>query len=38
MAVIDDILSALDKNKIDEQSRKDVLAIAYSLKEQIIHV
>ncbi len=38
MAVIDDILGALDKNKIDEQSRKDVLAIAYSLKEQIIHV
>ena len=38
MAVIDDILSALDKNKIDEQSRKDVLAIAYSLKDQIIHV
>ena len=38
MAVIDDILSALDKNKIDEQSRKDVLAIAYSLKDQIMHV
>jgi hemoglobin len=38
MAVIDDILGALDKHKIDEQSRKDVLAIAYSLKDQIIHV
>jgi hemoglobin len=37
-AVIDDILGALDKHKIDEQSRKDVLAIAYSLKDQIIHV
>lgn len=37
MAAIDDILSALDKHKIDEQTRKDVLAIAYSLKEQIIH-
>lgn len=38
MAAIDDILGALDKNKIDEQTRKDVLAIAYSLKDQIIHV
>jgi len=38
MAVIDDILGALDKHKVDEQTRKDVLAIAYSLKDQIIHV
>jgi hemoglobin len=38
MAAIDDILGALDKHKIDEQTRKDVLAIAYSLKDQIIHV
>lgn len=38
MAAIDDILAALDKNKIDEQTRKDVLAIAYSLKDEIIHV
>ncbi len=38
MKVIDDILYALDKCKIDEQSRKDVLAIAYSLKDQMIHV
>jgi hemoglobin len=38
MAALDDILDALDKNKIDEQTRKDVLAIAYSLKDQIIHV
>lgn len=38
MAAIDDILGALDKHKVDEQTRKDVLAIAYSLKDQIIHV
>ena len=38
MNVIDDILSALDKHNIDEQSRKDVLAIAYSLKGQMIGI
>ena len=38
MAVLDDILDTLDKHKIDDQSRKDVLAIAYSLKNDIIHV
>ena len=38
MSVIDDILSALDKHKIDEQTRKDVLAIAYSLKDQMIRI
>jgi len=38
MSVIDDIMSALDKNNIDEQSKKDVLAILYSLKGQMIGV
>lgn len=38
MAAMDDILITLDKHNIDEQTRKDVLAIAYSLKDQIIHV
>lgn len=38
MCVIDDILFALDKKNVDEQSRKDVLAILYSLKDQIIGV
>jgi len=37
MATIDDILSILDKHKIDEQTKKDVLAIAYSLKGEIMH-
>jgi hemoglobin len=38
IAVVDDVLGALDKNNIDEVSRKDVLAILYSLKEEIIRV
>ncbi|SHN19999.1 hemoglobin [Cyclobacterium lianum] len=36
MAATDDIMNTLDKHGIDEQSKKDVLAIAYSLKEQIM--
>lgn len=38
IAVIDDILAALRKRGIDEQTQKDVLAIAYSLKGEILHV
>jgi len=38
MAAIDDILVALDKHRIDDQTRKDVLAIAYSLKGEIAHL
>jgi len=38
MSVIDDIISALDKHKIDEQTKKDVLFIAYSLKGTMIGV
>lgn len=38
MAVIDDILAAMRQRNIDEQTRKDVLAIAYSLKGDILHV
>lgn len=38
MAALDDILAALRKNNIDEQTQKDVLAIAYSLKGDIIRV
>jgi len=36
--VIDDILASLDKNNVDAQSRNEVLAIAYSLKDQIIRL
>jgi hemoglobin len=38
MAALDDILAALRKNDVDEATRKDVLAIAYSLKDEILHV
>lgn len=37
MAATDDILAALRKHRIDEQTQKDVLAIAYSLKDEILH-
>jgi hemoglobin len=38
MAVIDDIMSALTKHNIDEQSKKDVLFIAYSLKNSMVGI
>lgn len=38
MHVIDDIMKALNKNSIDEETQKDVLAIAYSLKGEIAGV
>ena len=38
MAAIDDILAVLRKHGIDEQSQKDVLAIAFALKGEIMHV
>lgn len=38
VAALDDILAALRKRGIDEQSQKDVLAIGYSLKGEIIHL
>lgn len=36
MEVVDDIMNALIKHKIDDQTQKDVLAIAYALKPEII--
>lgn len=38
MEVVDDILGAMDKNKLGENEKKDVLAILYSLKGEIIRV
>jgi hemoglobin len=38
LAVMDDIMSALDRHNIDEPTKKDVLAILYSLKGDIIRV
>ena len=36
MHVIDDVMGVLDKHNKSEETKKDVLAIFYSLKEQIM--
>lgn len=36
MHVVDDIFAALDKHSIDEETKKDVLSILWSLKGMII--
>lgn len=38
MAAIDDILAVLRSHSIDDQTQNDVLAIAYSLKTEILRV
>lgn len=38
LAVIDDIMQTLEKHGIDDATKKDVLAILYSLKGEIIRV
>lgn len=38
MGAVDDILKGMKKRGLDEQTQKDVLAIAYSLKEEIMHL
>ena len=38
MAVMDDILGALGKNGIDQATQNEVVAVLYSLKNQIIRV
>jgi hemoglobin len=38
IAVVDDILAVLQKHGIDQSTQKDILAIAYSLKDEIVHV
>ena len=38
MAVLDDILDAAVKQGYDEQTRKDLLAIAYSLKADVLRL
>jgi hemoglobin len=38
MAAVDDIVAALVKVDVDEQTRKDVLAIAWSLKGDIMQI
>ena len=38
MAVIDDIMAALDSNGVGEREQQEMLSIAYSLKGDILHV
>lgn len=38
MNVIDDILMVLDKHRKDQQTKNDVLAIVYSMKDEMIRV
>jgi len=38
MAAVDDILATLKSHAIDDETQKDVLAIAYSLKGEILRV
>lgn len=38
LSAIDDIMAALEAQGVDDQTRKDVLAIAYALKGDIMHV
>ena len=37
MAVVDDIMGVLEKHGISESARKDVLAITFALKNDILH-
>ncbi|MGQ0732196.1 MAG: group I truncated hemoglobin [Acidobacteriota bacterium] len=38
LAVMDDIVAAMAKNKLDEETQKDVIAILYSLKGEVIRL
>jgi hemoglobin len=38
VAVVDDVLSALDKNNVGQTERNEVLCILYSMKGDIVHV
>lgn len=38
MAAVDDIMEVLDQHDMGEDTKKDVLGIAWSLKEEIMHM
>ena len=38
IAALDDLLAVLKKHGVEPGAQKDVLAIAYSLKDEIVHV
>ncbi len=37
IAVMDDIMAALDKNGVGEREKQELLMVAYSLKGEILH-
>lgn len=38
LAVVDDIMEAMEMNNVGENEKKDVLSILFSLKEQVIRI
>jgi hemoglobin len=38
MAVLDDALAALEKNKVGQREQEEVLYVLYSMRSQIMHV
>jgi len=38
IAVVDDVLDALDKNSVGQKERDEILCILYSLKPEIVHL
>jgi hemoglobin len=38
MAVLDDALSALEKNKVGKREQEEILYILYSMRSHIVHV
>lgn len=38
LAVVDDLLGAMDKNKLGDDVKNDVLSVLYSLKGEIIRI
>lgn len=38
MAVLDDIMAALEKNGVEQREQADLLLIAYSLRKEILHL
>lgn len=38
LSAIDDVMGAMDKNNLGEAEKKDVLAILYSLKDEVMRV
>lgn len=38
VAVLDDIMMVLDRHQVDEGTKKDMLYMAYSVKNQVVHI